>query len=617
MGWKKKIIQFLKDDEGKRIVFLISLKDNVDKIVSFFQGLSQLISSSHLIIFFNFEIPRQLTQSKLTIRTSEDYLSKEDYEEIDKYIFGGISKSWYLHDGVTDYRGISLGKLFEYDFQKYLTPRVKNLEIIQKVITKENIQKIIAIDDTGELCIVARLYANANNMPAIVVSFKEDKGLHFISISKIKAKTSAFLSGILDHFAFKRLMTSKDNKNLILIDTRLSKALANNDMEASFLLSPLENGAIIRFNLIRRRSLYLPLYFSKNRNYLEVWSRYRRRWNALSSEENFKQIFKYKDISIWEIARKKLSDFFLEDIPKIISNINMLDRVCKNKEIKIVVLRNDVKELERTVILGLRLAKIPSLVIQHGILAETNGHNILFADRYAAWGQAAVDWYGKFGNSFDKFEITGNPHFDILPNRRPKLSRQELCKYLNLNEDKGIVLFATQQINKFSSFWTDDLFLVMTDKLLKAMQQFPNKQLIIKVDPYEDPGLYRNRMMQTSHDNAVAVRDIDIYTLISLSELVITLDSTVALEEMIFDKPVITFNLTKRQDRVPYAKKGAAVGVYKVEDLPLAIERTLFDRTTIEQLRLGRKAFVEEYAYKIDGKATERITNIVKHYVKS
>lgn len=617
MSWKHDVIQFLKYDESKRVVFLISLKDNLDKIVDFFQGLSQLIPSSYLIIFFNFEIPRRLVQSNSEIKTSEDYLSREDYEEIDKYIFEGISKSWYLYTDITDYCGVLLGKLFEYDFQKYLTPRVKNLEIIQKVVTKENIQKMIVIEDTDELGLVARLYADANNIPAIVVSFNKDKRSHLISIPKVKAKISVFLSSILDRLALKRLMASKDNKNLILIDAKLLETFVGNDIEKSFLLCPLESGVNIRFNLIRRQLSYLPLYFSKDRNISKLWIGYRKRWSTLSSEANFKEIFKYKDFSIWEIVRMKLSNFFLEGIPKIISNINMLDRVCKDKKIKIAVLRNDGKELERTIILSLRLAKIPSLVIQHGILAEINGHNALLADRYVAWGEASVNWYGKFGNSSDNFEITGNARFDILLNWKTKLSKQKLCKWFNLDENKGIILFATQQINKFSSFWTDDIFLVMTDKLLKAMQQIPNKQLIVKVDPYEDIKPYKKRIRESSYNNAIAIRDIDIYTLISLSELVMTLDSTVALEAMIFDKPVIIFNLMKRQDRVPYAGKGAAIAVYKDEDLVPAIKKALTDGEIKSQLKIGRDRFIGEYAYKLDGKAGERISNLIKCYLEN
>jgi len=616
MDWKQKIIEFVTED-NKKIIFLINLRDNLDKMADFLEGFSQLVTSPHLIVFFSLEIPKQFAQTKLIVRTSENYLSKEDYESIDNYIFEGLSKSWYLYKNITDYRGISLGKMFEYDFQKYLTPRVKNLEIIRKVIDKENIQKMIIVEDVGELGEISRLYANIANIPILIISIKKSRGLLFNLTLKVRSRLSTLFSSFLDYVAFKRVIKLKDSKGLILVDAKLYRFLQNMDRKIPFVQCPLEKGTGIRLNLIKKGFIYSPLYFTKNRRYLKDWNVYKKIWESLNSEKDFKDIFKYKGISLWEIIQGQLSAFFLESAPRIISNINMLGEIAERKKIKIAVLRNDVKELERTVILGLRLAKVPSLVVQHGILAESNGHNVLLADKFAAWGEASVDWYGKFGNSLEKFEVTGNPRFDTLANWRPKLSRQELCRQLNLDVNKGIILFATQQINKFSSFWTDDLFWVMADKLLTAMRKFPDKQLIIKVDPYEDVGPYRNRIKENSHNNAIAVKDVDIYTLIFLSELVITLDSTVGIEAMIFDKPLVTVNLTKRCDRVPYAEKEAAIGVYEEESLLPAIEKALTDQEAISRLKICRNRFLKEYAYEIDGKADVRLSNFIKHYIEN
>lgn len=618
MNWKKRIDWFIKKDSNKKIVFFINLRDRLDKLANFFREYLQDKSMPYLIVFLNnSDIPKQFAQLNLNMKLSEDYLSSEDYQAIDSYIFEGISKNWYLYKNITDYEGVHLGKMFEYDFQKYLIPRIKNLEVIQKIVRKEDIQKIIILEDAGELGEVARIYADSVNLPILAISFNRSKKLSFRLNSKIRAKLSIFLSCLLDKFAFKKIMKINSDKGLILIDAKLYKYFKHKENEIPFFQCLLEEGLRIRFNILRKKSSYLPFYFRKNRYYFKEYFEYIKKWKELYPDENFKGIFKYKDISIWGVVNQRLRNFFLENIPRIISNINFLNIMLKEKKIKMVVLRNDVKELERTVILGSRLKKIPALVIQHGILAETNGHNALLADKFAAWGRASLDWYGRFGNSFEKFEITGNPCFDVLLNWKPKISRHLLCRQLNLDVNKGIILFATQQINKFSSFWTDDLFWVMADRLLAAIQQFPDKQLIIKVDPYEDLHPYLDRISVSSYNNAIAIKGIDIYTLIFLSDLVITLDSTVGLEAMIFDKPIITINFTKRQDRVPYAEKGAAIGVYKEEDLIPVLKKTLTDQEIVSRLKINRNKFLEEYAYRIDGKSEERILTLIKQSIRN
>lgn len=569
-------------------------------------------SGNASVVFFNLEIPKEFLKVKLRMITSEECLSKEDCAEIDKYIFSGLTRNWYSYNNITEYRGIHLGSILEYDFQRYLTPRVKNLEIIKKIADGEKIKKIVAIDDTAELGPVARLYAGMLNIPVLEISFLQKKNKLG---AKVKSKLASQFSRFLDALAFQRLMRDKNEGAIALVDTRISKMLLKfQDTGLSFMLCPFEKGVGLRLDLIKQGFSYLPLYFEKgtrsNRRDTD-----NKKWQALSLDENFKRIFQYKDISVWEIIKDKLSVFFLEYLPRIISNIDLLERLLKTKRIKIAVLRNDVKEFERTVILALRMAKIPSLAIQHGILAETNGHNILLADRFAAWGSASVDWYKRYGNPGEKFEVTGNPKFDTFINWRPEITKEELCRKLNLDADKGIILFATQQINKFSSFWTDDLFWVMTDRLLGAIAEFPDKQLVIKVDPYEYTTPYRERILASSYNHAVAIRDIDIYTLIYFCDLVITQDSTVALEAMVLDKPVITFNLTKRENRVPYVEKKAALGVSKSEDLLPVIKKALTDTETISGLKRGRMEFIKEYAYKIDGRSKERLLNILKDYV--
>lgn len=615
MNWEYRIVKFLRDADNKKTLFLINIMGDHEKIAHFLNKFLYVTSRPHLVVLFNIEIPKSFANGSLNVKLSEDYLLKSDYEDIDNYIFNNLSKSWYLYKYITDYRGITLGKVLEYDLQKYLTPRIKNLEIIRRIIDAENIHQIVVFDDNDELREAARLYADFINLPILIVRYRK---LNFRLRLNIKSRLSIFLSDLLDYFAFRRLLKDKEGKGVVLIDARLYNFFRGRKDKMPILPCPLEMGVRIRASLIGQGLSYLPLYFRKSRKYFKEWNVYAQNWKDLCIDNELRNNFRYKGIPIWDIVSPKLSTFFREVIPRIICNINMLTNgVAAEKRIKVAVLRNDVKEFERTLISILRLAKIPSLIIQHGVLAEPNGHNILFADKLVAWGRASIDWYEGLRNFPDKFEIVGNPSFDALLGWRPKISRDELYRKLNLDLNKGIILFVTQQINKFSSFWTNDLFLVMADKLLEAIRQFPTMQLVIKVDPYEDVAPYRNRILKNSHNNAIAVRDFEIYTLIYFSDLVMTLDSTVGLEAMIFDKPLITFNFTKRKDRVPYAEKGAAIGVYHEQDLIFAIKEALTDLEKISQLKSGRAKFLEEYAFKLDGKDRERILNLCRHYVES
>jgi CDP-glycerol glycerophosphotransferase (TagB/SpsB family) len=94
-----------------------------------------------------------------------------------------------------------------------------------------------------------------------------------------------------------------------------------------------------------------------------------------------------------------------------------------------------------------------------------------------------------------------------------------------------------------------------------------------------------------------------------------TVHSTVALEAMLLNKPVITINLTGTPDYMPYAESGAALGVYREEDLVPAIRKALRDPQVIEEMAQSREKFISEYAYKPDGQAAKRIAELITRLI--
>lgn len=612
MNWEDEILRFIKEN-NRSILFLISIEKGFDKLASFFKKNFSGVNN-FLVICFNTEIPDELKTLKLNIKSSEDYLAINDYKNIDDYVFYDASVSWYKYQNITDYRGYPLGRMFEYEFRKYLMPRVKNLEVIKNITNSVKVAAIVAINDNGSLIDASGLYAEFINLPFLAVLFNDKYEKKFFAkpLAKVKSRVSGMLNVLLDRFSFTRVIKNSGKKNTVIIDAKSYYFFKGANAGIDFLPCPIEQGLGVRLRLLREKTAYLPLHFKKRLRYHKDWSAYRRKWGGLVRDSNFRNIFCYKGIPFWRMVENRLSDFFLEGIPRVISNINMLNTLVNACNIKNAVVRNDLKELERTIIFALHLAKIPSLHLQHGILAESNGDNILAVDKFAAWGQASIDWYVRFGNSPDKFVITGNPHFDILSKWKPKFSKKQLFARMGLGSSRRTILFATQQINKFSSFWVDDLFRVMAAKISNVIQDIGGQQLIIKVDPYEEITPYSDMIKRTSRDNIVCVKDIDIYTLIYFSDLVITLDSTVALEAMVFDKPVITLNLTKRNDRVPYALRNAAIGVYRTDEISHAIQSAINDTGARHKLALARKAFIYDYAYKRDELARERILELIQ-----
>jgi len=228
----------------------------------------------------------------------------------------------------------------------------------------------------------------------------------------------------------------------------------------------------------------------------------------------------------------------------------------------------------------------------------------IHADKLAVLGGKIRDIYLGSGLKPERIVVTGAAHFDQLFNRDMEHDDRELLR-CGIDPKDRIVLFATQPstIREIED---------MLSGIISAVRKTEDIQLVVKTHPSEDIRPYQTAIEKYNDFKIHVVRDIELYALISRCELLITKHSTVALEAMMVDKPVVTINLTGQPDPVTYAREGAAIGVYQKDDIKPAILKALNDEETRRQLKAARDIFVRNWAGEPDGKASQRIVNLMK-----
>jgi len=221
--------------------------------------------------------------------------------------------------------------------------------------------------------------------------------------------------------------------------------------------------------------------------------------------------------------------------------------------------------------------------------------------------------YISMGGSPEKIFVTGQPRFDLLYQKQ--LDEDQLKSELGIPKDKGLITLATQPSPSLR-IWGEGLYERVVTAVARAMAKFPEKQLILKLHPAETGVECRQILNQIGYSQAIICQDVDIHQLLNASDLLIAVHSTVALEAMLLDKPVITMNLSKQPDFFPYAESGAALGVYQEADLAPAMKRALYDPKIRNELEQNRKRFVEEHAYKLDGQASQRVADLINQLIE-
>lgn len=603
---RNKLGKFLKENSTRKKALVINSYDRIDAIAGAIKGLPGFLGENTDILCFKSRIPEELNDLADRVKISEDYLEKEDYSKIDDYVFNDISRNWdneaiKRYKGIFTYRNIELARLAEYDFQRFLIARIKALAVVTRAIKKENYEAIFIMDSNGELGNFDRLLSMFYRIPADFVNIAEKKSL----LNLVRSKISYTISNIIDHLA---PLFIRRKGRVKLIDARLFYQLGIENTD-SFILTPLEKGLKLRLKCLLKNRGYVAFDLghdgakdAKEKEAKEVDIRFLR------------DRFIFEGIAYWELVKDKIGTLIWDDFDRFRRNIDGLSGAHGRHDIKSVVLRNDIRAIEKTIVLASKNINISSLVIQHGILANPSGHNIVFADKVAVWGKRAASWYKKFGNDFRKMAIVGNPTFDRMPDYRESGNSENFMNKLGLTKKKSLITLIGPGIGMFksSSFTTDDVNGVLIRELISAVKSIGDANLVVKLHPNERVKTYAKLITRDNKGIAAVIDKTDMHKLIKASDLVIIMESTVALIALLMKKPIVVINLSKRVGLIPYVKNKVAIGAYRKEDIPGVLRKAMNDENAKKGMDLARESFINDFLYKTDGKATERILELIE-----
>jgi len=327
-------------------------------------------------------------------------------------------------------------------------------------------------------------------------------------------------------------------------------------------------------------------------------------------DNNSRLVAKSDEFSAAYLCKRTLQ----HDLPLLcslaISNIAFSEKLINSISPDVIYVMPDGDFLQQMAVeLARKKHKIPTLTSISAIDTDNARSYMkhLHADKIAAMGNRSKDVYVKSGIEGDRIAVTGVAQFDRLFNRDKEQDKQVVVG-CGVDLSKRIVVFTTQPISPAE---TQEMLSGVIDAVLKMT----DTQLVIKVHPREEMEAYQAIAEKYQNPRVCVVKDIDLYALISNCELLIAKSSTTALEAMMIGKPVVTFDLSGQPGPVPYATEGAAIGVYRQEDIEEAIQRALHDEETRSRLKAGRDKFVRNWAGEPDGKASWRIVTLMKEMI--
>lgn len=339
-------------------------------------------------------------------------------------------------------------------------------------------------------------------------------------------------------------------------------------------------------------------------------------------------------------------------------NLRCAKEVLSKEKPNILLTGNDQMFMELLFIRASNSMDIPSLTIQDGILSSRNektsnlkninnffklplnflnlflrkkiplryllefslylimNHNIRYghgeSTKIAVFGEETKRLLISEGVSPDKIEITGSSKFDQLYYYKNCPKSNIFHKY-NINPKKKVVLIITEYFVE-SNKWTKIQRKEFICSIIDAISNMDDIHLIIKLHPpYENKEDYIQITKNIKNIPITIFIYENLHEIITICDVAISVSSTAILEAMALNKPVIILNLFKQNRPLDFKDKGV-IYVDKKELIYPAINNLFNNNEYIDKNKM--KQFVTSQVYKIDGKSSERIADLVMEITK-
>lgn len=280
--------------------------------------------------------------------------------------------------------------------------------------------------------------------------------------------------------------------------------------------------------------------------------------------------------------------------------VNTMQKIVDYVKPDLIVTTN-VPRMERAAVkAGLNMG-IPTIAI-HDYLGFERRHR-LEADKIAVMCDITKENLVKTGHDPGKIVVTGQPVFDQIPGEMSTFSDDNLLEKWELPENKRFILLGTQ---------TNSTSQKMVEVSMNAVSQLDGYELIIKPHPGED--IKKHEKWIAEKKGVHLKPDTPIRELIFISDLTITIFSTIGFESVLMDKPLIQFNLTGKPNPIPLFQYGVSLNIETGNELLPAINKCLEDTKYKKSFESCRDMYFGDI---IHGEGTKNITALIKRVLSN
>lgn len=340
--------------------------------------------------------------------------------------------------------------------------------------------------------------------------------------------------------------------------------------------------------------------------------------NRFQGASSLRLAFSHRGVAFDDLSHEDLGRTLLHQVPWAARCLLEFDAAFRELDPRLVCLYAESSGLGRAAIEAARSLEVRTLGVQHGILypnyfsyertAEDVALGTPIPDTTAMYGDDGVRLLETtFRYPAGRVVALGSPRYDALAAEIRTANREERRRSLGVSASQKLVVLASRyQGIRDTHKASGPAFL----GLLGALGRIEGARLVVKPHPAEPADAYdRDIAAMSLGDRVRVVADRSLAFLLPAADLLVTVESLSATEALVAGVPVVV--LRHPSNLRDLVASGAALGVPDGEDPQPVLEALLGNEQARAKWRVSRDAFLLDVAKGVDGRALERLIELV------
>lgn len=620
-------------------IFLINDIENVPKI-------KNNLNDKKKVFALNFLVHKKMDEENIPHEIGDKILNEEDREKI----FNTTVQfhKWYLNQTFTnDFTlfGVNiLGMLDTAELHSYIIHKILRFFIVKKIIESENPDKITVSSSLNEIAkeIISTKKIELTNLEEQIQEKLEYEKYSFIvnvgskpitlnlsrkQYSFIKKNSDEFIGRIFNLWhkpikSKKRILLLEFNPihNQTLLEKinekNIEAVIFNSRRPAAWNLKSLK---ILKRNNVKVVNSKLLMDLPAENEIEKYVNTFNQKLKLLWNNENeLRNIFSLQEYSLWPIIKEKFIQIYKERLSGYIDLIFSSKILFEKADFDCIVCFNVIGETESAV-LNVESSKSPSILLEHGFanyIEETQKYDPLsyyhfLEDKIAVWGDSQKKYLLSRNHiKEEQILVVGSTRHDSFFKKHKK-HKGKTKKIL-------LTLHPIYEYSGHGSIESSVNFEKYVKKICKILKKIQNIELTVKLHPgHSDTDEYVKNLFQESFENVKILQITPILELLETTDVLINLTpeaadpTTVLLEAMILEIPILQINLDDYTYDYEYIKDGSIIELTKESDMENEILKFVNDKKIQEKLITNGNNHVKKYLTNI-GNASEKLVELIR-----